>query len=446
MSAGTRLLTGTALAVLAIAAVAAPADVASTPLSWTLIWERSIGMPAKAAGSLLLADLDGDGAVDPIVVSLGRDVPSRVLALDGRTGRTRWERGRARPVVVAAADVDGLAGDEVAIACGETLQVLSGADGAVRRTVALRAPVGEIAFGPMDDDGRPDLVYTAGEKKDDLLCVVSGASWRELWSRATEPDDGPLGGGFGMLSLLDLDGDGRDEALVTERRNELLCVDSAGAARWSVVLGRKTRFLPEGVASSLPVAVGLGEGTGRDAAIGCFAGALLLIDGASGDILTRLQFGLDAHEGHLRDPRLPRFLRDIVAGTGEPISEILVRDVDGVSGADLVFGSSDGHVYAVAGRSGRTLWRFDSESEVYDRCIALPAPGPSPLLLAWDVRATYILRASDGALVGRLPLDGGVGAAAAGDINGDGVVDVVAIGFPGHAIHAWSTGLAAGRP
>jgi hypothetical protein len=191
------------------------------------------------------------------------------------------------------------------------------------------------------------------------------------------------------------------------------------------------------------VAVDLTGGAATDVAIGCFAGALLVLDGASGDVLTRLQFGLEAHEGYSRDPRLPRFLRDIVASTGEPISEILVCDVDGRPGKDLVFGSSDGYVYAASPRTDETLWRFDSESEVYDRCIPLRAAG-EPLLLAWDVEATYLLKASDGTLVGRLPLAGGAAAVAAGDVNGDGILDIVAVGHPSRTVHAWSTGLPAG--
>ena len=429
-----------------VAAVLAPAAIDGTagPVpSWTLLWERDAGISAGASASLLLADLDGDGLDDPVVVSGGREARSRVLALDGRTGKTRWERSRACRAAVAAADVDGVAGGEVAIAWRDTLSIVAGSDGALLASLALPAPVGDIAFGFIDDDGRADLVYTAGTGHNDLLVALAGPAWRGIWVRKTEPDEGPLGAGFDMLTLVDLDGDGRDEALVTERRNVLTCVDAAGAARWSVVLGRKTRFLPEGVASSLPVAVDLAGGNGRDVAIGCFAGALLVLDGTSGDVLTRLQFGLDAHEGHLRDPRLPRFLRDIVASTGEPISEILACDIDGRPGSELVFGSSDGYVYAATPGTGETLWRFDSESEVYDRCIPLPAAGP-PILLAWDVKATYVLRASDGALVGRLPLRGGAAAVAAGDVNGDGTLDIVAVAYPGRTVHAWSTGVPAG--
>ncbi len=441
MPARRRPLFAVAFAALAVARAAVAAGPAPPP-PWSLLWERDAGIPKEAASQLLLADLDGDGFDDPVVVSTGRGVPSRVLALDGRTGRTRWEKSRGCRVAVAVADVDGVAGDEVALAWRDSLTVVSGAGGALR-SIALRAPVGAIAFGAIDGDARPDLVYTAGKEHDDLLVAVSGATWGGLWTRKTDPEDGPLGGGFDMLALLDLDGDGRDETLVTERRNSLLCVDSAGAARWSVVLGRKTRFLPEGVASSLPVPVDVPGGTGRDVAIGCFAGALLVLDGESGDAVTRLQFGLDAHEGHLRDPRVPRFLRGIIAGTGEPILEILVWDVDGRQGGELVFGSSDGTVYAVTLRTDETLWRFNSESEVYDRCIPLPSSDPL-LLLAWDVKATYILRASDGALVGRLPLPKGAAGVAAGDINGDGILDIVAIGYPDQTLHAWSTGLPAG--
>jgi len=433
-----------ACALLALVLARAEARGAAAAPSWPQLWARRTEIPTKAAVRLVLADLDGDGADDPLVVSGARGTSWRVLALDGRTGRALWEWTRGRRVEVALADLDDRAGEEVLAAAGDTLWVLRGADGVVASAVRLRAPVGEIAVARLDGRAGPDVVYTAGEEYDDVLVALSGGTWQELWARRTDVERAPLGGGFGALAVADLDGGARDEILVTERRNSLLCLDSAGSARWSATLGQKSRYLPEGVASCAPLAaVFSGQGP-ADVAIGCFAGALVLLDGARGEELLRLQFGLDAHARHASDARIPGFVRDALARTGEPISELSPVDLDGQPGAELVFGSSDGSVYAVAPLTGETLWRFESESDVYDRCLAVPRAG-APLVVAWDVEATYVLDGASGKLMGRLALPGGASAVGRGDVNADGLLDVVAIPFGERTVRAWSTGVAVAR-
>jgi outer membrane protein assembly factor BamB len=430
---------GAALAVLAAAAVSAAAPGGDPAPVWTPLWERAVPAPARSWSRLLLADLDGDGGQDVLVVQERQDGPSRVVALDGRSGRPLWERSWPGGVAVAAGDVEGAAGAEVVAACGDSLAVLAGEDGRVLRRRRLEAPVGEVALARLDGDRAADVVYTAGTKHNDILAAVSGASWGVLWTRTTKPDGGAFGAGFDMLTVLDLDGDGLDEVLVTERRNTLTCLGPAGAVRWSAVLGRKTRFLPEGVASSRPAPVDLGGGAPSDVAIGCFAGGLVVLDGETGEGLVRMQFGLEAHEAHARDARLPRLVREALLSSGEPVLELQPVEIDGRPGDELVFGSSDGFLYAASPRRSATLWRFDTEGEVYDRCV--PVPGAPTLLLAWDAKATYVLRAVDGAQVGRLPCEGGASAVAAGDLDADGVLDVVALPRPGGRALAWSIGV-----
>jgi outer membrane protein assembly factor BamB len=426
------------LAVLAAVVVSAGEPGGGPAAAWTPLWERAVPTRGKTFARVVLADLVGDGGRDLLVVQDERGGPSRVVALAGIDGRPLWERTWPGDVAVAVGSVDGAAGEEVVAACADSLALLAGADGRVLRRLRLDAPVGEVATARLDADLAADVVYTMGRGHSDRLAAVSGASWRPLWARTTNPDSGAFGSGFGMVTALDVDGDGLDEVLVTERRNTLTCVDSGGAARWSVVLGKKTRFLPEGVASSCPVLADLGGGAPEDVAVGCFAGAVVVLDAAGGGTITRMQFGLDAHGEHARDPRLPRFLREALLSTGEPISQLLPVEIDGRPGDELVFGSSDGFVYAASPRRDATLWRFDTDGEVYDRCVALA--GGEALVLAWDVKATYVLRAADGTLAGRLPFRGGASAVVAGDLNADGVLDVVALPYPGGTVRAWSTG------
>ena len=94
-----------------------------------------------------------------------------------------------------------------------------------------------------------------------------------------------FGDGLSKLKCADIDGDGASEILVVENANVLRCISSSGDDLWSLTLGGKGRLNPEGVASNLPVVADLTGDGYNEVAIGCFAGALVVMDGATGDEL-----------------------------------------------------------------------------------------------------------------------------------------------------------------
>ncbi len=220
-----------------------------------------------------------------------------------------------------------------------------------------------------------DIVYTAGKKRDDVLVVLAGDDLRELWSRDSVSAGGPFAGGFTYPCALDLDADGRDEILVAENGNHLLCLSSDGELAWDVGLGKRERLNPEGVVSSKPVVADfLGDGI-AELAVGCFAGAVVVMDARTGEVLDRLQFGVESHESHLTNPKIPRFIRDALRETGEPVNCLTPVELDGSPGSELVLGCSDGFVYACDPGSGDIMWKFGTRENVYDPCLLVGGAG-----------------------------------------------------------------------
>jgi outer membrane protein assembly factor BamB len=286
------------------------------------------------------------------------------------------------------------------------------------------------------------LVYTAGPKRDDVL-VALDRELEELWSLEAADGDGPFARGFTYPGAMDADGDGREELLVAENGNHLLCLSADGELLWDMGLGRAQRLNPEGVVSCMPVAGGFFGDGATELAVGCYAGAVVVIDPAGGEVLDRVQFGVGSHESHLSNERIPRFIRNALSATGEPVNCLTPLELDGGPGCELVLGCSDGFLYAYDPGSGEVMWRFDTLGEVYDPCVRVTREGGSTDdVLAWDEEGAYLLDGRTGRLLGGFGDVGGAGGGLACNLIGTPTAEFVHIAPVGGAVTVWRSAAA----
>lgn len=393
-----------------------------------LLWSAQLAAGDIRTVGLEVARFGNDGHADLLVTVEPRTGGPHIELRCGRTGDLYWRRlpggamgGTAFATAFAARDADFIvAAGALVTAVGRDGQAVSSArlPGTIR---SASASAGRVCVCTGDPGGGFADTLVCLEATDDR---AKPDGWNHVWSRELAGRGESFDNGFSRPVFGDVDGDGGHELLVIERMNELVCLTNTGAERWRIVLGEKNRLSPTGVASADPV---IAEATGDglpDVVVGCFAGAVVVVDGETGEELTRLQFGTESHEEHIKGRRLSGFLRDALARTGEPIGEMLAVDLDGIGGAELVFGCSDGFVYAVSPRNGGTLWRFRPERDVYDRPVIDPErdacdgpgidldrdtrdppvidPARCRRLVLWDERCLYVLDAQTGTELARL--------------------------------------------
>ena len=437
-----------------------------------VLWERTVELPGYALLSGVVADLDGDGRHEVLLHGGRRNDPSQVVVLDGADGRELWRAAFPGRSCVLTADLvgDGIA--EVIVACGVELSVLDGATGERVLGTVLRGTIGDLVCaqvcvrpgGGRSDGFGPGIVYTAGKKRDDVMVALAGSDLHELWSRDAASGRGPFARGFTYPSAWDVDGDGGDEVLVAENGNHLLCLSGDGELLWDVGLGKCERLDPGGVVSCTPVVADLlGDGI-AELAVGCFAGAVVVMDARTGDVLDRFQFGVESHETHLTNEKIPQFIRDVLSTTGEPVNCLTAVELDGGPGSELVLGCSDGFLYACDPGSGDVMWRFDTLETVYDPCVLVRATDvPSTDkrsvdaqprdtgerltdeadalatcdLLAWDVEGVYLLDGRTG--LARAGFGGVPGAARVlpCDLDGAGALEIIHVASETRRVTAW---------
>lgn len=194
--------------------------------------EIDIPAPEDSAGSMITADVDGDGLMDYLVTVRG------YVACHGHDGAQRWlhevdvmvggssEReglpGHHGPGV-AAGDVDGDGKTEVVYLLREgALRVVDGATGAERLRVALKAPAGaerweHLAIANFRGTGDHDLLLQATNASDYRMGrYLAAFAYESLAAGKLEPlwaTDKFFACAHNGARLADLDGDGRDEVL-----------------------------------------------------------------------------------------------------------------------------------------------------------------------------------------------------------------------------------------
>lgn len=457
-----------------------------------VLWERTVSLPGQALLTGTVADLDGDGRDEVLLHGGRRNDPSQIAVLDGADGHELWRAAFPGRSCVVTADLDEDGSAEVIVACGTDLSVLDGATGELVLGTTLRGTIGDLvcarvcarpggggggAGGAGSDGGGsdgldragsvgvgPGIIYTAGKKRDDVMVALSGENLHELWTRDAAPGRGPFARGFTHPSARDVDGDGRDEVLVAENGNHLLCLSGDGELQWDVGLGKCERLNPDGVVSCTPVVADLlGDGI-AELAVGCFAGAVVVMDARTGDVLDRFQFGVESHGAHLTNEKIPRFIRNALSTTGEPVNCLTVVELDGGPGSELVLGCSDGFLYACDPGSGDVMWRFDTLETVYDPCVLVrPTDVPSTDersvddelrdsgdgltdeadalatcdLLAWDVEGVYLLDGRTGLARAGFSEVPGAARVLPCDLDGAGALEIIHVASEARRVTAW---------
>jgi outer membrane protein assembly factor BamB len=409
------------------------------------LWRAATAAVDVGSRISVVADATGDRIRDLLVAGWGPRGPHDVVLIDGAFGIELWRKRLEEGASAQALPIELPGGHFVLATREDVLTVIALGTGAVIREITLRAPIGELAAGHLDGDGVPDVVYSAGLNRNDILVALSGADLSELWSVAAEPDDSRFGDGFSRLATIDIGADGTDEVFVCENMRSVSVLSGDGATLWEGELGERTKYVPKGAVSGGPVVGDFLGGGDEQLAVGLWAGDLVVLDALDGEVLARRQFGADVHRAHARGRRLPRFLRAILLETGEPVNDLLAVELDGVSGRELVFGCSDGFVYSVSPRSDRVLWSFDSEGQVHDRPIGVDANGDGAFdVLAWDEDAAYLIDGRTGAALTGLVTGAEISAAVLADLGSDGGLELIELGRDG-AVRAYVTGLPCAR-
>ena len=245
-------------------------QIVAATLAGKTVWTAQASGKVRPAPAL--ADLDGDGSVDVIV----GDESGALRALAGTTGKPLWtvktgESGAgARGYIgaVAIADLDGDGKDDVVAAARDAiLAAYRGKDGSVLWQHGGGSGVhASPTIADFDLDGAPEVLaaWSYGE-----LSVHDGKTGAVRWGTALQRDDGGIEGLFATPTPLP-GGPGEPGVLV------------AGTAWWEEVDGvillgpaaRKFRAF-EGRVTASPVVVDL-DGDGRpEAIVGSEKGVLL---------------------------------------------------------------------------------------------------------------------------------------------------------------------------
>ncbi len=191
-----------------------------------LLWSHPLEAAGYGSGA---ADLDEDGLDSIFMV----DTDDAILGLRGATGLPMVKR-HVKPLsasgTVIIADLDGDGGREL-VSSGNFDTAAMEPDGTIlwaERRIGETLKSHFAALIDVDGDGGLDVIQPGGE----ALVAIHGSTGEELWRYEHTP---PLA--FGSALVADLNADGESEIVVTSNAGVLLAMDRHGHILWRFEMG-----------------------------------------------------------------------------------------------------------------------------------------------------------------------------------------------------------------
>lgn len=311
----------------------------------SLLWKvntRAPGGDGCNDAAPLLVDANGDGRLDVVVASSCNPV---TYCFDGPTGAVMWaasSRGSDSPP--SAADIDGDGNLEILHGeFGGYVLCLNAEDG----SVAWELPVDTLSWiqtAPTlldaDADGALDFVvatWTLDTADPNTIRAYRCSDRSLLWSRALARV------AYHGTAISDLDGDGRPELAIGDYSGTLTVLNAEdGTLAWSVPSAGPGHYIGG------PVSIGdlTGDGACEVVAASWYTVMALSRDGT-------------------------KLWEHTIDGYATAFRGVALADVDGDALADVIFGTSNGKLVALAGATGAVLWTVDLAAEYGDARFAL---------------------------------------------------------------------------
>ena len=433
------------LLVVAVALLPALPATAARPPTYEVVWRRG-----GSSAPYELESFTHPAAGESIFVAGYSGGVSAV----GRTGPIwRWAAGNTQVAGTAFGDLTGDGVDDAVVGqYTEEVTVLDGVDGEplASRTFTT-APEG-LALGDADGDGRLDLfvITQSSGAANNAVHLFLGAGLEPAWSvDLGAAQQYVLGADAG-----DVDGDGRDDVVFGTYSNgpRLYAFGSGGTKLWDADLGGAVQNVT--IADDGGTVFATRTGTALfalDARTGALRWSLsgtsgfsrMAIADLTGDGRDDVAWALYGASG--KSPAYQVMAVDGVLGAPAwtapavaPPKGIVAGDLDADGDPDVAATTQDvgpglegpNFVWAFEGDTGRPLWSHalagDQTTYLADVTLAdVGGDSQDEVIAAPYFNVLLGLSSRDGAQVWDMPVGSGVGSAAAVDLDGDGLPEVV---------------------